>query len=98
MFIKSQLLPHYPYVDLFLADGRKVELCEALSYRDARLYHVSHLNSEGFQILDNPQWFLDFKHVNGQTRSIEITESQALEISEACKVKVETFSDGIFWF
>lgn len=98
MFAKSQLLPHFPYVELFLADGRSVDLCKAIEYRDARLYHVSDKTPEGVQLLERPEWYLDYKHVKGQTKTIELTQEQAEEIVEHCGCKIETFEDGIFWF
>ena len=98
MFKKSQLLPSYPWVELTHKDGFIVDLCEALNHRDARLYHVSDKNPDGFQILDQPKWYFDFKHVKGNTQTIEITQDQAEELADACGVKIETFEDGVFWF
>ncbi len=98
MFKKSQILPHFPYVELTLKDGRLVDTCKALQYRDARLYHVSDKAPDGTQIMDKPQWFFDFKHAKGQTQTIEILQEQAEELCEACAVKIETFEDGTFWF
>lgn len=98
MFKNSQMLPYFPWVQLTHRDGQVVDLCKALKFRDARLYHVSDKTPEGVQILDHPQWYFDFKHVRGNTQTIEITQEQAEEISEHCGVKIETFEDGIFWF
>ncbi len=98
MFKSSQLLPHFPWVALRHKDGYVVDLCEALKFRDARLYHVSDKTPDGFQILDEAKWYLDFKHIKGNTQTIELPQSQAEEIAEHCGVKIETFEDGVFWF
>ncbi len=98
MFKQSQLLPQFPWVELTHKDGFVVDLCEALRFRDARLYHMSDVTEDGTPVMDTPKWFLDFKHVKGQTRTIEITQAQAEEISDHCGAKIETFSDGAFWF
>lgn len=98
MFKKSQILAFYPWVELTHKNGQIVDLCEALKYRDARLYHVSDKSPDGTQILNEPKWYLDFKHARGNTQSIELSQDQAEEISERCKAKIETFEDGIFWF
>lgn len=98
MFKKSQLLPYFPWVELTHKSGRVVDLCEAFAKRDARLYHVSDKSPDGTQIMDKPQWYLDFKHTKGNTQTIEILQEQAEELSEHCGVKIETFEDGVFWF
>lgn len=98
MFKSSQLLPYFPWVELTHKNGQVVDLCMALSYRDARLYYVSDKTPEGVQILDEPKWYLDFKHIKGNTQTIEITQDQAEELSEHCGAKIETFEDGVFWF
>lgn len=98
MFKNSQLLPYFPWVELTHKNGRTVSVCEALSKRDARLYHVSDKTPEGVQILNEPKWYFDFKHTKGNTQTIEISQEQAEELSEHCNVKIETFEDGIFWF
>jgi hypothetical protein len=97
MFKSSQLLPNFPYVELYLNDGRKVDLCKALMYRDARLYHISHLGPDGTQILDQPKWFVEFKKERN-TQAIEIYQDMAEEIAKECNAKIETFEDGAFWF
>lgn len=97
MFHSSQILPHFPYVELYLRDGRQIDLCKALFYRDARLYHISHLSPDGTQILDEPKWFLEFKK-SRNTQAIELDQEQAEEIAKNCNAKIETFEDGTFWF
>jgi hypothetical protein len=98
MFKGSQLLDTFPWIALTHKQGHQVDICEALHNRDARLYHISDKSPDGTQVLDEPKWFFDFKHSKGQTRSIEIPEEQATELSEHCGVKIETFADDVFWF
>jgi len=98
MFKNSQLLPYFPWIELTHKNGTVVDLCAALTNRDARLYFVSDKSPDGIQMMDRPQWYFDFKHSSGNTRTIEILQEQAEEISASCGCKIETFEDGIFWF
>jgi len=98
MYKNSQILPRFPWVEFTSKDGRHVGICEAIASKGARLYHISDKTPDGLQILDEPKWYVEFKHARGQTQSIELDKEQAEEISEHCSAKIETFEDGLFWF